>query len=215
MAPMLNLRVVWPLICTAQQLGWGHLWWSMDVGLPIWLLRQGCNVDSACRCTCMRRMPLKRGFWWSAGPAVSSSKWGPVPQGVLDSRVVTQTQLALEACLAVLSEACSGDAPQPRDLVVHRHLRSLDLPRDAQGQPSALLHPLCQGSDWRPLTAGAPLLRRMDGSATVVPDDAAGLTPVFINAAYARKRIALSLTRREVWPVDPGWIKALGNLMLG
>ena len=44
----------------------------------------------------------------------------------------------------------------------------------------------------------------MDGSATVVPDDAAGLTPVFINeAAYAEKRIALSLTRREVWPVDP------------
>ena len=171
------------------------------LGLPVYLH----EADAA-----------QTGFLVERWPCGLVIEVGPVPQGVLDSRVVTQTQLALEACLAVLSAACSGDAPQPRDLVLHRHLRSLDLPRDAQGQPSALLHPLCQGSDWRPLTAGAPLLRRIDGSATVVPDDAAGLTPVFINeAAYAEKRIALSLTRREVWPVDPGWIKALGNLMLG
>ena len=85
---------------------------------------------------------------------------GPVPQGVLDSRVVIQTQLALEACLQVLSESRSGLGLQPKSLVVHRHLRSLDLPRDEDGQPSALLHPLRQATDWRPLQGGAPLMRR-------------------------------------------------------
>ena len=169
------------------------------LGLPIYLH----EADAAQTGFLVERWPLPRHQW-------------AVPQGVLDSRVVTQTHLALEACLAVLREASAGAALQPRDLVVHRHLRSLDLPRDAQGQPSALLHPLCQGQDWRPLPSGAPLLRRTDGSVIVAPDDAAGLTPVFVNeAAYAEKRIALSFTRREVWPVDPDWIKALADLMLG
>ena len=141
---------------------------------------------------------------------------GPVPQGVLDSRVVIQTQLALEACLQVLSESRSGLGLQPKSLVVHRHLRSLDLPRDEHGQPSALLHPLRQGTDWRPLQGGAPLMRRPDGSVIDVPDDAENLMPVFINeAAYAEKRIALSLTQREVWPVLPNWIAALEKLMEG
>ena len=141
---------------------------------------------------------------------------GPVPQGVLESRVVMQTQLALEACLQVLSEARSGLGHLPRALVVHRHLRSLDLLRDEHGQPSALLHPSLHGTDWRPLEAGAPWLRRADGTVLKLPEDAAHLTPVFINeAAYAEKRIALSLTRREVWPVLPTWMEALKELMDG
>ena len=141
---------------------------------------------------------------------------GPVPQGVLDSRVVIQTQLALEACLQVLSESRSGLDLQPKSLVVHRHLRSLDLPRDEYGQPTALLHPFRQGTDWCPLQGGAPLMRRADGTVMDVPDDAANLMPVFINeAAYAEKRIALSLTQREVWPVLPDWMMALEKLMGG
>lgn len=41
-----------------------------------------------------------------------------------------------------------------------------------------------------------------------------GDVPVFINeAAYAEKRIALSLTRREVWPVEDAWRTALEQLL--
>jgi aspartoacylase len=37
---------------------------------------------------------------------------------------------------------------------------------------------------------------------------------VFINeAAYAEKRIALSLTQREVWPVEACWQTALEQLL--
>ena len=42
-----------------------------------------------------------------------------------------------------------------------------------------------------------------------------GSIPVFVNeAAYMEKRIALSLTRREVWSVSTEWIAALEALML-
>jgi aspartoacylase len=45
-------------------------------------------------------------------------------------------------------------------------------------------------------------------------EDGSETWPVFINeAAYAEKRIAFSLTRREVWPIDPSWGQALEQLM--
>ena len=38
--------------------------------------------------------------------------------------------------------------------------------------------------------------------------------PVFVNeAAYAEKRIALSITQREVWPVQSDWCSALKELL--
>jgi aspartoacylase len=37
---------------------------------------------------------------------------------------------------------------------------------------------------------------------------------VFVNeAAYGEKGIALSLTQRELWPVQHGWLEALQALM--
>jgi len=39
---------------------------------------------------------------------------------------------------------------------------------------------------------------------------------VFINeAAYGEKGIALSLTRRETWPVEPAWGRTLSDLARG
>ena len=58
-----------------------------------------------------------------------------------------------------------------------------------------------------------PLFRSADGTdiAEVAAD---GGIPVFVNeAAYAEKSIAFSLTRREVWPVEPTWLPALQQLL--
>ena len=139
---------------------------------------------------------------------------GPVPQGVLDARVVRQTRLALQVCLRELAVARSGGGRDPHCLVVHRHLGSRDIPRDAGQGPAALLHPQLQGQDWRPLHCDDPLFERPNGQAIAMEASGEQLFPVFINeAAYAEKRIAFSLTRREVWPIDPSWGAALADLM--
>ena len=139
---------------------------------------------------------------------------GPVPQGVLDARVVRQTRLALQVCLRELAAARSGGGRDPHCLVVHRHLGSRDIPRDARQGPAALLHPQLQGQDWRPLHCDDPLFERPNGQAIAMEASGEQLFPVFINeAAYAEKRIAFSLTRREVWPIDPSWGAALADLM--
>ncbi|MCT0208636.1 aspartoacylase [Synechococcus sp. CS-1332] len=151
---------------------------------------------------------------WPCGLVVEV---GPVPQGVIQASICLQSQLALEAALEVLAEARAGALRQPARLVVHRHLGSLDLPRHGDGSPAAVVHPQRQGRDWRPIVAGEPLFLTAEG--TTIPfhpqgDQVEGpVWAVFINeAAYGEKGIALSLTRRETWPVEPAWGQALKNL---
>jgi aspartoacylase len=151
---------------------------------------------------------------WPCGLVVEV---GPVPQGVIQASTCRRSQLAVEAALEVLAEARAGALRQPAGLVVHRHLGSLDLPRHGDGSPAAVVHPLRQGRDWRPIAAGDPLFLTAEGATIPFhPEDGQGDGPVwavFINeAAYGEKGIALSLTRREAWPVEPGWGEALETL---
>jgi aspartoacylase len=153
---------------------------------------------------------------WPCGLVVEV---GPVPQGVIQAPICRQSQLALEAALEVLAEARSGALRLPERLVVHRHLSSLDLPRHRDGTPAAVIHPQRQNRDWQPIVAGDPLFLTAEG--TTIPfhpseDREDGpVWAIFINeAAYGEKGIALSLTRRESWPVATGWGQALADLAL-
>ena len=139
---------------------------------------------------------------------------GPVPQGVLQAAICRQTQLALEAACASLADAAAGALRLPQGLTVHCHSGSLDLPRDARDQPTAVVHPHRQHRDWHPLQSGDALFWQADGTVQRASEATPGLAsspwPVFINeAAYGEKHIALSLTRRERWVCDPSWAAAL------
>jgi aspartoacylase len=138
---------------------------------------------------------------------------GPVPQGVVTARICRQTQLALETALALLAEARWGPLRLPQQLVVHRHLRSLDVPRAANGEACALIHPLRHDRDWQPLRPGDPLFLSDSGDTIrwePQPGDPPTVWPVFINeAAYEEKGIALSLTQREQWPASLTWAREL------
>jgi aspartoacylase len=161
--------------------------------------------------------PRQTGYLAERWPCGLVIEVGPVPQGVLTAPICRQSQLALETSLELLALARAHRLPQPRHLVVHRHLGSLDLPRRADGSPSAMLHPRRQHRDWQPLAPGDPVFLTPEGL-SVPYEPPAGIDggivwAVFINeAAYGEKGIALSLTRREVWPVEPGWAAALAEL---
>lgn len=173
------------------------------LGLPIYLH----EADAA-----------QTGFLVERWPCGLVIELGPVPQGVIDPGICRQTQLGLEASLAVVAEAHRGALRLPQRLVVHRHRGSLDLPREADSSPAGCLDRLRQGRDWQPISAGAPLFRHRDGRAICYSPSAEladqPAWPVFINeAAYGEKGIALSLTSREIWPVEPGWGEALSALL--
>ncbi|MEB3322169.1 MAG: aspartoacylase [Synechococcaceae cyanobacterium] len=161
--------------------------------------------------------PSQRGFLVERWPCGLVVEVGPVPQGVVQAAICRQTQLSLEAALGVLADARAGRLRLPPALVVHRHLRSLDLPRHADGSPAAVVHPRLQHRDWQPIHPGDPLFLSAEGIGQAYggpgADEEGPLWAVFVNeAAYEEKGIAVSLTRRERWPLEPGWGEALGAL---
>jgi len=157
--------------------------------------------------------PAQRGYLVEQWPCGLVIEVGPVPQGVVTATICRQTQLALETALALLAEAREGALRLPHQLVVHRHLRSLDLPRAASGEACAVVHAHLQDRDWQPLQLGDPLFQGSDGTLfrwEPRPGEPSTVWPVFINeAAYEEKGIALSLTERQVWPVGGDWGNAL------
>ena len=173
-----------------------------ELGLPIYLH----EADAS-----------QTGFLVERWPCGLVIEVGPVPQGVIQAQICRQSQLGVEAALAVLAAAQRGRLRLPAELVVHCHLGSLDLPRHPDGSPAACLHPALQHRDWRPLRAGDPVFIDPCGKeiGLALPPDLAGesVWPVFVNeAAYGEKGIALSLTRRECWPVGPDWLLALTDI---
>ena len=169
------------------------------LGLPIYLH----EADAA-----------QTGFLVERWPSGLVIEVGPVPQGVIDPAICRQSQLGLEAVLTVIAEAHGDGLGLPERLVVHRHLGSVDVPREADGNPAACLDRRRQGRDWQPIWAGDPLFRHRHGRLIPYEPSAelAGqpVWPVFINeAAYGEKGIALSLTSRELWTVKAEWGDAL------
>jgi aspartoacylase len=157
------------------------------------------------------------GFLVESWPCGLVIEVGPVPQGVIQAQICRQTQLGVEAALEVLAAAQRGPLRLPTELVVHRHLGSLDLPRRPDGSPAACLHPALQHRDWHPLQPGDPVFLDSHGATLgfVPPRGLEGkpVWPVFVNeAAYGEKGIALSLTSRECWPVSSEWPLALEAL---
>ena len=155
----------------------------------------------------------QQGFLVERWPCGLVIEVGPVPQGVRRHDIVQQTRLALQAVFEAIADVVSGAASYPHQLVLHRHLKSVDLPRQASGEVAALIHPQLQDRDWIPLLCGDPLFVSAQGT-TIAYEGPDGAIPVFINeAAYAEKAIALSLTSREEWPLTKSWTEALHLLL--
>ena len=170
------------------------------LGLPIYLHES----DSA-----------QTGFLVERWPCGLVVEVGPVPQGVLESRIVRQTRIAVEVCLEVLAAVRLGVMRPPRQVVVHRHLGSCDVPRGESDQPHALIHQRLQGRDWVPLKPLDAIFQAADGTTVETSKIEHPTIPVFINeAAYAEKHIAFSLTKREVWAMEPQWLQQLRALLM-
>jgi aspartoacylase len=161
--------------------------------------------------------PHQSGYLAACWPCSLVIEVGPVAQGLVCGAICQQSQIAVETALQALSQAREGEIRLGSELVVHRHLGSIDLPRHDDGSPAGLVHPGLQDRDWRALKAGDPLFVAMDGTVTAFTPEHGDTNehcwPVFINeAAYGEKGIALSLTRREILPVAAGWAASLTAL---
>ncbi len=155
----------------------------------------------------------QKGFLVESWPCGLVIEIGPVPQGLLNAKVINQTKLALNIFLEELGKLNTKKAFFPDKIRVHRHVKSIDYPRTVDGEIEAFVHPSRQGSDWHPIENGAPLFLKSDGS-VIRFEGSETFVPVFINeAAYMEKNIAMSFTKRETWEFSKDWESAIYSIL--
>ena len=178
-------------------------------------LAAGCQEELGLPVYLHESDPRQTGFMAQAWPCGLALEVGPVAQGVLSPAICRQSELGLEVLLDVLEKAAAGQLNLRRHLQIHRHLGSIDLPRDNHGQPCACLHPQRLCGDWQELQAGDPLFQHADGTTITFAGDPEGpVHTVFSNeAAYQEKGIATSLTRKEDLPAERSWVDALQAIL--
>tara|TARA_B100000965_G_scaffold402041_1_gene427158 strand:+ start:623 stop:1537 length:915 start_codon:yes stop_codon:yes gene_type:complete len=153
------------------------------------------------------------GFLVESWPCGLVIEIGPVAQNLLNSRIIYQTKLILENLLEQIKDISNFDHLFPEKLIIHRHIKSIDFPRDDEGNINGFVHPLRQGKDWHPLKKDDDLFCKFNGESIRFDEDEKYI-PVFINeSSYMEKNIAMSLTKRELWLFEENWKRCLVELV--
>ncbi len=171
------------------------------VGMPVYLFQ--INEDH----------PEECGFLVRRWPCGLVLEVGPVAQGIVDMGTVRKTTACLEGLLDALGNCLTGKARLPETMVIHRHLGSLDWPRNSDGRRIACLHPDRPQWDWTALHPGDPLFLTETGD-TIPYQGEEPVWPVFCNeASYEEKGIALSLTRQDTMMPPANGLEGLLGLL--
>ncbi len=153
------------------------------------------------------------GFLVESWPCGLVVEIGPIGQGLLNSRIILQTKLILETLMEQIHQVKNLKFFFPDKLIIHRHIKSIDFPRDEEGNIDGYVHPLRQSKDWQELKKNDELFCKLNGEIIRFEEDELYI-PVFINeAAYAEKNIAMSFTKRELWDFQKEWKKSLIDLV--
>ncbi len=153
------------------------------------------------------------GFLVESWPCGLVVEIGPIGQGLLNSKIISQTQLILENLLEQIQQVKNLNFVFPEKLIIHRHIKSIDFPRDEEGNINGYLHSRRQSNDWIPIKKNDDLFSKFNGSIIKFEENETYI-PVFINeAAYMEKNIAMSLTKRELWEFKNEWKQSLIDLV--
>ncbi len=148
-----------------------------------------CNADD----------PMLR----SLSPLGCTIEVGAIAQGVLNADLLIKTEMLVQAILNYVEAMNQGKPlPVPSSVTGYQAIGSVDYPRDATGELTAMIHPQLQFRDYQPLHPGDPMFLTFTG-ATIPYQGAATVFPIFINeAAYYEKGIAMTFTDRQELIVD-------------
>ncbi len=153
------------------------------------------------------------GFLVESWPCGLVVEIGPIGQGLLNSKIIAQTKLILESLIEQIYQISNFNLFFPDKLIIHRHIKSIDYPRDKEGKIDGYVHYLRQSKDWQELKKDDELFSKFSGE-TIRFEENKPYVPVFINeAAYVEKNIAMSFTKRELWDFKTEWKQSLIDLV--
>ena len=153
------------------------------------------------------------GFLVESWPCGLVIEIGPVGQGLLNNKIISQTKLILETLMEEINQVKKLNIFFPEKLIIHRHIKSIDFPRNEKGEINGCVHYLRQSKDWQELKKNDELFFKLNGEIIRFEEDETYI-PVFINeAAYAEKNIAMSFTKKEIWNLEKEWMQSLIDLV--
>ena len=153
------------------------------------------------------------GFLVESWPCGIVIEIGPIGQGLLNSRIISQTKLILETFMEQINQVKNLNLYFPEKLIIHRHIKSIDFPRDEKGNIDGYVHTQRESKDWQELKKDDELFFKLNGEIIRFEEDEP-YVPVFINeAAYMEKNIAMSFTKRESWDLKKEWKQSLIDLV--
>jgi len=120
---------------------------------------------------------------------------GPQAHGTLNAEIFFKVERVVFRFLELAEAWNNGVLPKTSGFETFTEKRSIDYPRDSDGNISAIIHPALQGKDFCELKSGMPVFMGFDGKEILWQGETC--YPAFINeAAYYEKGIAMSLTER-------------------
>ena len=153
------------------------------------------------------------GFLVESWPCGLVIEIGPIGQGLLNSRIISKTKLILETLMEQIHQVKNLTFYPPDKLIIHRHIKSIDFPRDDKGNIDGYVHSLRQSKDWQELKKNDELFLKLNGE-IIRYEEEEHYVPVFINeAAYVEKNMAMSFTKRELWDFKKEWKQSLIDLV--
>jgi hypothetical protein len=119
---------------------------------------------------------------------------GPQPHGTLNAELFFKVERIVFRILELVETWNNGNLRSLNKAETFQEVRSIDYPRDEQGNINAMVHPSLQGRDFCELKAGMPVFVDFNGKEILWQGETCH--PVFINeAAYYEKGVAMSLCR--------------------
>ncbi len=139
---------------------------------------------------------LQKKYLASQSPFGMMIEVGPIPNGIVEARVLEGTLEILEATLELLSSApeeLSGEVSMFEEIL------DISYPKDSKNQISAYIHSSFQGLDFQSLNGQYTPFRLFSGEDLSL-ETTEELYPIFINeAAYYPQHLAFSLCRKKIF----------------
>ena len=152
------------------------------------------------------------GFLVEAWPCGLVIEIGAVAQNFYDPRIINRFLIIMTSLREEIYKLKNNLIQLPKELIVHVHQRSVDYPRDENGDIDGLIHPTRINQDWKMIQKGDPLFIDSKGSIHKYDEDQL-IWPVFIGeVAYKEKKIAMSYTNKEVIYSKNEWIQDFDSL---
>ncbi len=154
----------------------------------------------------------QKGFLVEAWPCGLVIEIGSVAQNFYDPEIIKRFLIIMTSLREEIYKLKNNLIELPKELIVHVHQRSIDYPRDENGDIDGIIHPKRINQDWKIIKKGDPLF--IDSKGIIHKYDGDELIwPVFIGeVAYKEKKIAMSYTKKEVIYSKNEWVQAFDSL---